>query len=1324
MKVGNAEKEATKASTTSKEKGKQQKQRNSQREQPNVDRSRPAPGSSRTPNEKSTDPAKTLAVCVKLEGKKGKIKPSGGSSASSKAASPRSQPTPLPSPKEKLLNKGKTKQSTIKSSSQQQKVPSSLPMSGTTRSTRTSQFRTAVEARRTDDHVHAPEKSRKQNGTKTDASPAPTSTSAMQPAKSDLTSLQSPSGRRHEAVAKDKSRGAQGAENLKKQASPPSGHQQFSKQDRKTAPARSTEVSASPSVLQSPSRPGARTTGSVLSESASTGKTKQSTIKSSSQQQKVPSSLPMSGTTRSTRTSQFRTAVEARRTDDHVHAPEKSRKQSGTKTEASPAPTSTSAMQPAKSDLTSLQSPSGRRHEGTTKQSTIKSSSQQQKGPSSLPMSGTTRSTRTSQFRTAVEARRTDDHVQAPEKSRKPSGTKTDASHAPTSTSAMQSAKSDLTSLQSSSGRRHEAVAKDKSREAQGVENLKKQASPPSGHQQFSKQDREAAPARSTVVSASPSVLQSPSSPGARTTGSVSSESASTKTPSSPQKDQRRAYVVGSLGLAPPSLLTGPLGRGRIPAKPEDILKLLNEDEPPRVRTVNVPDHETTHERPEFVLGSPLSDLYLKFASPRSVSALDSPLRESEAVESNTVPRQLASRKTSTKTERSQSVRSRQSYSEMLRRIYEAESPASVSSKVASKYASKFSRTDGNLCSKDTIMGGRGAEKLKAVGRLPRLVLAAFAVTALCAAIYSVRLLWSAKATAAQALMANFPDSMYRLCSSRGCKSAVREIEESANTSVLPCRDIYSFACGKWNLMREGPDNASVPVQLSYMQVLDQVFVDQVEQQLLSSTHHARARSIGVIYRSCVTFYTNVSARLTHMWPAANIDPHLWLTAADHLQLFDMVIESILTSHLSSIFSLVHHANGTVDVRIGTAIIDKWLYTLRQYMVSTAENLPGSDMYGAHQADFTKLNDAVQDIQDKYAYIENPMVSIQAHEFQRDSVAALFSVPILRHFSRASVAALSVIRYPDDSSVLQMYDVFQRAEVKLAAVYLLHVPFAGFVHFEKETSVVRGHYGQSKTRSICTDFMHTMFKDAFHHFIPTYPHASEFLAYVNALWKRIQEAGSGRPYAGGIRLTEDPVPPNATIALHGTIWNSDKVPEGALAGEYGDDFLVNIICYTRFTGVEVQLDFDTSWSDDDIMPQLLQKPFYYAEATEPFVNYATLGVRVAQLLFDQSVTRSVIDSPSVAACFSTYALSHMRVMFDGRDWPLYAGLAWALETAIDAALGAGRRSAQLERFMIIRFTRTYCGEQAADREPLTYAVKSSLTFARAFGCAEPPIPLC
>lgn len=201
--------------------------------------------------------------------------------------------------------------------------------------------------------------------------------------------------------------------------------------------------------------------------------------------------------------------------------------------------------------------------------------------------------------------------------------------------------------------------------------------------------------------------------------------------------------------------------------------------------------------------------------------------------------------------------------------------------------------------------------------------------------------------------------------------------------------------------------------------------------------------------------------------------------------------------------------------------------------------------------------------------------------------------------------------------------------------------------------------------------------------------------------------------------------PSPVIASRtGTIGNNDEVPEGALSADYGHDFVVNIIRYTLRTGVQVRLDFGNSWHEDAVEPKLLQKPFYYSEATEPFVNYATLGVRVAQVLFQQSVARSALVSPRVAACFSTYGRSHMRVMFDGREWPRYVGLAWALETAMDAALGAGRRSAQLERFMIVRFARTYCGEEAAARQALTYAVKSSTTFARVFGCAEPPFPYC
>ncbi|KAL3190506.1 hypothetical protein MRX96_020021 [Rhipicephalus microplus] len=288
----------------------------------------------------------------------------------------------------------------------------------------------------------------------------------------------------------------------------------------------------------------------------------------------------------------------------------------------------------------------------------------------------------------------------------------------------------------------------------------------------------------------------------------------------------------------------------------------------------------------------------------------------------------------------------------------------------------------------------------------------------------------------------------------------------------------------------------------------------------------------------------------------------------------------------------------------------------------------------------------------------------------------------------------------------------------------MHVPFADFVNFEKESSVLRGNYGYSKTRSVCSDYVHGLFNDAYHSVISTPTERSGFLDDINAIWKRIQEAGSGRPTAGGVRLKEDPISPNVTLALHGTISDPHKVPQGALDGNYSDDFIVNLIIYTLHTGVKVNLVMEGSWSLDTVQPKLLQPPFYFQDATEPYINYATLGVTIAQALFQQSVSQSVKDSSELAACFATYGLSHMRVVFDGRDWPNYQGLTWSIEVALDAALGAGSRSAELERFMMVRFARTFCGEEPGARQPLTYVVKSSETFARAFGCAIPPFPYC
>ncbi|KAK8787217.1 hypothetical protein V5799_023013 [Amblyomma americanum] len=568
--------------------------------------------------------------------------------------------------------------------------------------------------------------------------------------------------------------------------------------------------------------------------------------------------------------------------------------------------------------------------------------------------------------------------------------------------------------------------------------------------------------------------------------------------------------------------------------------------------------------------------------------------------------------------------------------------------------------------------------------------------------------------------MADFPNAMSRSCNSAACRNAVQEIQTSADASVMPCHDFYLFACGKWNTTSK-----SSP-RLTYNRFLEAEFLDLVDAKLTETSGVSAARKIGNVYSSCVAFHVNRSTDLGAMFSAAKIDTERWLGATDYAVLIEMIVESILTNHLESILSIVYHRNGTVDVRIGTGIDAESLFSLRQVMMKEAENLPGNDWYRAQMDKMNALNEGIMAIVGKYFGIDNPLVSVKSEHFDKSPVARWFAKPLAKHAKSAHKRAPAQLRYPDDSSMLQLLDRIQAFDVKVVALYALYVPFAEFINFERETAVLRGHSVRSEVCSVCANFVHLLFKDTLHSVIAASTGASQALPRINAMWKRLQEVSSRHPEAGGLRLKEDPVPRNAAVLLHGHFDDSEKMPEGALEGAYGGDFLLNLITYTRNTGVLVPVEPANSWSADDVDPKLFRPPYFYPDATEPFVNYATVGVKVAEHLFLRSVPKEALTSTEVMSCFATFALSHMNLTIQGMHWTHYAGLTWAVEAALDAALGAARhgRSAHLERFMFVRFAQAYCGEPQASRKTLIYVVRSSKTFAKAFACTMPPYPNC
>ncbi|XP_037508888.1 uncharacterized protein LOC119385540 [Rhipicephalus sanguineus] len=306
--------------------------------------------------------------------------------------------------------------------------------------------------------------------------------------------------------------------------------------------------------------------------------------------------------------------------------------------------------------------------------------------------------------------------------------------------------------------------------------------------------------------------------------GKPSKQSSTKKceTASSPKNVNRTTQAVGCIGLPSSSWMNFPLGWRRYTLRPEDILKLLNDDEPKTPR-VKVPHDQATPDEPSSLSESSFKEGYEKFASPKS-SELNS-LLTGEATESSSAGKGPKTDKPDT---------SRKGDQPSAAGTYKAGTPASATSKGTSKYSAKSPDTSGNVDADDTVKDKIDLEELmdtedevegnfwkKMTGAQGRsTIIAAIAVAALLVVIYYRRLQGGPKPMGAHALMANFPDAMYHFCESPSCKRAASEMKASVNTSVVPCQDLYSFACGKWNEIANTTEISGVTVQLSYMQVM------------------------------------------------------------------------------------------------------------------------------------------------------------------------------------------------------------------------------------------------------------------------------------------------------------------------------------------------------------------------------------------------------------------------------------------------------------------------------------------------------------------------
>ncbi|KAL1421846.1 hypothetical protein MTO96_022764 [Rhipicephalus appendiculatus] len=151
--------------------------------------------------------------------------------------------------------------------------------------------------------------------------------------------------------------------------------------------------------------------------------------------------------------------------------------------------------------------------------------------------------------------------------------------------------------------------------------------------------------------------------------------------------------------------------------------------------------------------------------------------------------------------------------------------------------------------------------------------------------------------------------------------------------------------------------------------------------------------------------------------------------------------------------------------------------------------------------------------------------------------------------------------------------------------------------------------------------------------------------------------------------------------------------------------------------------------DKRFVPLAFMLPdFYYSHATEPSINYATLGVLLAEMIAEHAMP--VPRTSEYKKCFATYAKAHLALTLPLADIDRVWRTRWAMIASQRASSRDGRdldlsASSKLAQLFYLRFAHTFCGERDKSRLlALRYAVMTSQNYAETFDCAKPKLIEC
>ncbi|XP_065282069.2 uncharacterized protein [Dermacentor albipictus] len=571
---------------------------------------------------------------------------------------------------------------------------------------------------------------------------------------------------------------------------------------------------------------------------------------------------------------------------------------------------------------------------------------------------------------------------------------------------------------------------------------------------------------------------------------------------------------------------------------------------------------------------------------------------------------------------------------------------------------------------------------------------------------------------------------MQSACTSDDCRAAISLLNLSVDSNASVCDDVYSFVCGRW----KSTSNAGL-AQSYYQTQLD--YYGPLVHNALSAHKHANisirsdVHQLIELYFSCLGFFSNRSTNLQQLWKAAGLNGEEWLHVTDFPKLINLIVRSAYKNRMPSMLHVELDTYGIKDaiVRTGRSlrtdapvpgIVDRILERVPDGLIasSTKAELSG---------EFVRVEEKISNVTETWRDYDSAL-TVAATELDVPELGVTWA-PLLNH-----TGLVRRIKCNSVDGVKSVLATLASTRLSVAALYALLVPFSALIGLDIRAAEHRGREDVATRRKICLGNVEFLLPRTIQRALHGVVDVKAVLLEAFLMCKRILVVSEhALTIARNVKL-------NMTLLRKACARGVYGMEEQIGAGEdelktenvwHGGDFAANLVLYTGATGraVDVSEMLVQDLRRRRFVPSAFMFPdFYYAHATEPSINYGTLGVFIAEMAVEFGMPKQ--RAPGYKECFAKYAKEQLDLAVELPDVDSLLRTSWAMNAAgaastIDELDLFGTASKQRAQLFYLRFAHTYCGERDKSRLlALRYAAKTSPRFAEAFDCSKPKTVGC